>query len=117
LSPLRIVGPVVLEHVSEAGFARKVLAGALPVLVDFTAEWCPPCQLIAPVLQAISDEEAHRLRVVSVDVDENAVVADLYQVTAMPTLVLFSGGREVTRISGVKPRELILAELASSLRW
>lgn len=104
-----------MERVAEAAFAREVLAGALPVLVDFTAEWCPPCQEIAPALEALARDEEHRLRVVSVDVDENPVVADLYQVSAMPTLVLFSGGREVARLTGLHSRELILEHLAPHL--
>jgi thioredoxin len=104
-----------VESVTESAFAREVLAGALPVLVDFTAAWCPPCQMIAPVLEVIAAGEAQRLRVVSVDVDANPVVADLYQVTAMPTLVLFVGGREVARINGVRPRESIMREIEPHL--
>lgn len=104
-----------MEQVAGSAFAREVLAGPLPVLVDFTAGWCPPCQEIAPALEAIADGERHRLRVVSVDVDENPVVADLYRVTAMPTLVLFSGGREVTRLTGVHSQELLLEHLAPHL--
>ena len=106
---------VPLTTTSEASFAADVLASPQPVLVDFSAEWCPPCQMITPVLEQIAGEQAGRLRVVTVDVDENPVVADLYEVTSMPTLVLFRGGQEVARIKGVKPRELILAEFAPHL--
>lgn len=104
-----------LTTTSEASFAADVLASPQPVLVDFSADWCPPCQMIAPVLEQIAADEVRRLRVVTVDVDENPVVADLYQVTSMPTLVLFRGGQEVARIQGVKPRELILAEFTPHL--
>nr|WP_269329218.1 thioredoxin [Kineosporia babensis] len=100
---------------TEASFAADVLASPEPVLVEFSADWCPPCQMIAPVLEQIATDESGRLRVVLVDVDENPVVADLYQVTAMPTLVLFRAGQEVARIKGVKPRELILAEITPHL--
>ncbi|GLY31779.1 thioredoxin domain-containing protein [Kineosporia sp. NBRC 101731] len=100
-----------LTATSEAAFAADVLASPRPVLVDFSAGWCPPCQMIEPVLEQIATDEAARLRVLTVDVDENPVVADLYAVTSMPTLVLFRGGQEVARVQGVKPRELILAEL------
>jgi thioredoxin 1 len=106
---------VPLTTTTEATFAADVLSSPQPVLVDFSAEWCPPCQLVAPVLEQIAADEAARLRVVSVDVDENPVVADLYAVTSMPTLVLFRGGREVARIKGVKPREAILAEFTPHL--
>ncbi|GAB6902887.1 thioredoxin [Kineosporia succinea] len=104
-----------LTTVSEASFAADVLASPRPVLVDFSAPWCPPCQTIAPVLEQIAADETRRLRVVTVDVDENPVVADLYQVSRMPTLVLFRGGQEVARVQGVRPRELILEELAPHL--
>jgi thioredoxin 1 len=102
---------VALPTTTEAAFAADVLAASSPVLVDFTAEWCPPCRQIAPVLEQLAAEETARMRVVSLDVDANPVVADLYQVTAMPTLVLFVAGREVARIRGVRPGELIRAEL------
>ncbi len=104
-----------LTTTNEAAFAADVLASPKPVLVEFSADWCPPCQTIAPVLEQIAADEAARLQVLMVDVDDNPVVADLYQVTAMPTLVLFRGGQEVARIKGVKPRELILAELTPHL--
>ncbi|GAB3268295.1 thioredoxin [Kineosporia babensis] len=104
-----------LTTTTEASFAADVLASPEPVLVEFSADWCPPCQMIAPVLEQIATDESGRLRVVLVDVDENPVVADLYQVTAMPTLVLFRAGQEVARIKGVKPRELILAEITPHL--
>ncbi|MBT0771887.1 thioredoxin fold domain-containing protein [Kineosporia sp. J2-2] len=104
-----------LTTTTESAFAADVLASARPVLVDFSAGWCPPCQMIEPVLEQIAADEAARLRVLTLDVDENPVVADLYQVTSMPTLVLFRGGQEVARIKGIRPRELILAEFAPHL--
>ncbi|GLY18327.1 thioredoxin [Kineosporia sp. NBRC 101677] len=109
------MGDVSLTATTEASFAADVLASPLPVLVEFSADWCPPCQMIAPVLEQIAADEAGRLRVVVLDVDDNPVVADLYQVTAMPTLVLFRAGQEAARIKGVRPRELILAEIAPYL--
>jgi len=107
----RYGGQVPLTATNESAFAADVLAAATPVLVDFSAVWCPPCLQIEPVLEQIATDEAAWLRVLSVDVDENPVVADLYAVTSMPTLVLFRAGQEVVRITGVKAREAILAEL------
>lgn len=106
-----MVGYVPLTATNEAAFAADVLADPGAVLVDFSADWCPPCQMIAPVLEQIAAQQIGRLRVLTVDVDENPVVADLYTVTKMPTLVLFRAGREVVRITGVKAGAQILAEL------
>lgn len=97
-----------LEHVTDATFARKVVASPVPVLVDFTATWCPPCVMIAPVLERIGVDESDRLRVVSLDVDENPATTAKYQVLGMPTLALFVDGEVVTRFMGAKPRKAIL---------
>jgi thioredoxin 1 len=100
---------------TDALFAADVLASRMPVLVDFTAAWCPPCQMIAPVLEQIAVEQADRLRVVSVDVDDNPVVAEHYQIVKMPTLILFVNGTPVTRSTGAQARTVILAELEPHL--
>jgi thioredoxin 1 len=96
---------------TDASFAADVLASRTPVLVDFTAAWCPPCQIIAPVLDQIADDEAGRLTVISLDVDDNPVVAELYEIVSMPTLILFVNGKAITRSVGAKARTVILAEL------
>ena len=100
---------------SDASFAADVLASARPVLVDFTAEWCPPCQLIAPILEQLAAEEAGRFCVLSIDVDENPITATHFGITSMPTLCLFIGGQVVTQVLGVKPRTVILQQLAPYL--
>ena len=104
-----------LHTVTDATFAHEVLASPIPVLVDFTATWCPPCVMIAPVLDRIGTEEADRLRVVSLDVDENPVTTADYRVMGMPTLALFVDGRVVTQFMGAKPRAAILALLEPHL--
>ena len=93
---------------TDAGFADDVLSSTVPVLVDFTASWCPPCVMIKPVLERIAADEADRLRVVSVDVDENPVLTARYEVLGMPTLALFVDGEVVARFMGAKPRTAIL---------
>lgn len=97
-----------LGHSTDASFADDVLGSALPVLVDFTATWCPPCVMVKPVLERIAADEADRLRVVTLDVDENPVVTARYEVLGMPTLALFVGGQVVARFMGAKPRTAIL---------
>jgi thioredoxin 1 len=97
-----------LDSSTDAGFDHDVLGSELPVLVDFTATWCPPCVMIKPVLERIAADEADRLRVVTLDVDENPAVTARYQVLGMPTLALFKGGEVVARFMGAKPRTAIL---------
>jgi thioredoxin 1 len=100
---------------TDAAFAADVLASPLPVLVDFTASWCGPCRMIAPVLDQIATEEADRLKVVSLDVDANPETTRAYQVMGMPTLVLFVGGERVAQVVGARPRSAILRELEPHL--
>ena len=100
-----------LPTTTDAAFARDVLTAEMPVLVDFTADWCPPCKMIKPVLERIATEEAGRLRVVTLDVDENPDVTRRYGVLGMPTLGLFIGGELVTTLVGARPQAAILKAL------
>jgi thioredoxin 1 len=104
-----------LTTTTDAAFADDVLASDVPVLVDFTAAWCPPCVMIAPVLAKIAADEANRLRVISIDVDDNPVTTAKYQVLGMPTLALFVNGEVVVRFMGAKPRTAILSQLEPHL--
>ena len=89
-----------LTTTTDATFAADVLDSPVPVLVDFTATWCPPCVMIAPVLDRIATDESGRLRVVSLDVDAHPVATAKYQVLGMPTLALFIDGRTWRRRPG-----------------
>jgi thioredoxin 1 len=100
---------------TDATFDADVLGASRPVLVDFTAAWCGPCRMIAPVLDQIATEEADRLQVVSLDVDENPEITRRYNVLGMPTLMLFVGGEPVTQLVGARPRAAILRELEPHL--
>jgi thioredoxin len=104
-----------LAETTDATFAADVLASPLPVLVEFTAAWCPPCHMIAPVLAQIAADEAHRLRVLAMDVDVNPVTTLAYGVLGMPTLALFVGGEIVVRMVGARPRTAIMRELEPHL--
>lgn len=101
--------------VTDATFAEEVLASGLPVLVDFTADWCAPCRMIAPVLAEIAVEEADRLRVVRLDVDTNPATQAAYGVLSMPTLMLFRDGEPVKALVGARPKRRLLQELADVL--
>lgn len=104
-----------LSATSDATFAEDVLAADLPVLVDFTADWCPPCTMIKPVLARIAAEQAGRLRVVTLDVDANPVTSRRCGVMGMPTLALFVRGELVTTIVGARPQAAVMAALEPHL--
>jgi thioredoxin 1 len=100
---------------TDATFAADLLAADRPVLVEFTADWCPPCKMIAPVLAQIAADEADRLKIVSLDVDQNPDITRRYAVLGMPTLALFVDGEVVSQTVGAKPRAAILRELEPHL--
>jgi thioredoxin 1 len=105
-----------LATTTDAAFADDVLASETPVLVDFTATWCGPCRMLAPVLEKIATDEAARLRVVSIDVDANPVTTRNYQVRSMPTLALFVAGKVVAQFVGARPQAAIMRELEPHLQ-
>ncbi|MCA1648394.1 MAG: thioredoxin [Chloroflexi bacterium] len=105
-----------LATTTDAAFADDVLASETPVLVDFTAAWCGPCRMLAPVLGQIASDEAARLRVVSIDADANPVTTRNYQIRSMPTLALFVAGKVVAQFVGARPRTAIMRELEPHLQ-
>jgi thioredoxin 1 len=98
-------------NVTDATFADEVLASDLPVLVDFWAEWCPPCHRLAPVLDELAAEYAGRARIVKVDADANPETIRAYGIQAMPTLSLFHHGRLVSQVVGARPKSQVRAQL------
>jgi thioredoxin 1 len=104
-----------LPTTSDATFRDDVLTSTVPVLVEFTATWCPPCRMIAPVLAQIAAEQAGRLRILALDVDENPSTTRQYGVMGMPTLALFVRGDVVTTVVGARPHAMIMQALEPHL--
>ena len=104
-----------LPTTSDVTFHDDVLTSAVPVLVEFTATWCPPCRMIAPVLAQIAAEQGGRLEIRAIDVDENPQTTRAYGVMGMPTLALFVGGEIVTTVVGARPHAMIMKELEPHL--
>lgn len=98
--------------VTDADFEAEVMHSDLPVLVEFTADWCPPCRQMGPVLSALAAEEGERLKVVQLDVDTNPETTNAYRVLSMPTFMVFRGGRPVKSMVGARPKRRLLEELA-----
>lgn len=100
---------------SEQDFGTQVLQSALPVLIEFTADWCPPCKILAPIVEEIAHRYEGKLRVGLLDSDANPQIIQQYGVMGLPTLILFVGGLPVERIIGFTPRERIEAKLLPHL--
>jgi thioredoxin 1 len=100
---------------SDADFQTQVLDSELPVLIEFTADWCPPCKMIAPYVHDIAHKYAGKLRVGLLDSDDNQATVMGYGVMGLPTLILFVGGEAVERITGFVPQERIEAKVLPHL--
>jgi thioredoxin len=97
--------------VSDDTFDEQVTHADVPVLVDFWAEWCGPCKMVAPVLEEIAADKGDTLRVVKMNVDDNPRTARRFQVMSIPTLLLFKDGEQQSRIVGARPKSQILSEV------
>src|SRR5579872_540 len=104
-----------LQHVTDADFEQEVLKADKPVLVDFWAEWCGPCRMIAPVVEQVAEEYKDHLRVAKLDVDTNQRTAMNYGIQSIPTLIVFKGGKEVKRLIGFVPKERITGEIQRAI--
>jgi thioredoxin 1 len=104
-----------IAKVSSGDFEEEVLASELPVLVDFYAEWCPPCFIISKTLKELAEEYKGRVKFVKVDIDENEELATRYEVFSVPTLAFFDKGELVDGVVGAMPKEVLKKKLDNLL--
>ena len=103
------------KKVTDATFEADVLKNDKPVLVDYWAEWCGPCKMVAPVLDAIAEEHGDKLDIVKLNVDENPAVTQKYGILNIPTLGVFKNGEVVKELVGARSKSALLRELADFL--
>lgn len=94
-----------LTSVSEKSFLSIIAKGT--VLVDFSAEWCGPCKMLSPILEELAEELKDSVSIVKVDIDQEQNLASTFEITSVPTLILFKDGKEVSRTQGVKDRKTL----------
>lgn len=100
-----------VKKITGAEFEQEVLQSQLPVLVDFWADWCGPCRMVAPVLEEVDQELGQSLKIVKVNVDEEGELAQRYGVMSIPTLMLFKGGEVVETSVGFQPKKALISRI------
>ena len=97
-----------LKEVTDISFEQDVLKSTKPVLVDFWAEWCPPCRMLTPTVEAVAAQFGEAASVVKLNVDDNPATAGIYGIKGIPTLIVFRDGKEVERVVGATGKEFIV---------
>jgi thioredoxin 1 len=104
-----------ISELTDSTFDEEVKGSDVPVLVDFWAEWCGPCKMVAPVLEEIAGENAGKIRIAKLNIDENLDTARRFDVMSIPTMILFKDGDAQLRIVGAKGKGQLLQELGAFL--
>jgi thioredoxin 1 len=98
-------------EITEQIYEAEVKNSPLPVLIDFWATWCPPCKMLAPIIDEIADETVGRLKVVKVDTDACPNIRDSFGINSIPTLILLRSGKEIERLVGFLPKKNLMSKL------
>lgn len=102
-------------EVTDANFEREVIKSDKPVLVDFWAEWCGPCRMVAPIVEELAQEYSGSLKVGKMDVDANPQVSMQFGIRSIPTLLIFKGGRVVDQVIGAVPKRILTEKISKHL--
>ena len=101
--------------IDQKNFESEVIKSDIPVLVDFYANWCSPCRMVSPLVDALADEYKGKLKVAKLDVDASPEIAVKYKVMSIPTLIFFKGGKESAKLIGAAPKQVIEEQIRSVL--
>jgi len=104
-----------ITTLTDATFDEVIGSADKPILVDFWADWCGPCKMIAPILEEFATEQADKFAIAKLDVDANVATATKFSVMSIPTLLLFKNGEVAARLVGAKPKGALLQEITSNL--
>lgn len=100
-----------VQHFSDSDFAQEVLASDVPVMVDFYADWCGPCRMVAPIVEELAGEYASKVKIGKINVDENPNTAKQYNVMSIPTILFIKGGKVVDQVIGALPKASLQQKL------
>jgi thioredoxin 1 len=104
-----------LLHLTDQNFESEVLQSSTPVLVDFWAEWCAPCRMVAPVVEQINEDYAGEIKVGKLDVDSSPVISAQLGVLSIPTIILFKDGKPIQRMVGFQPKPSLKSKIDAAL--
>lgn len=94
---------------------KQIIDSEIPVLVDFSAEWCGPCKMLAPILKQVKDDLGDKIKIIKIDIDKNQSLSTKYAVRGVPTMILFKNGNQLWRQSGLVQKDHILNQVKSHL--